>query len=247
VLGRTPFHLVSNSPWPFLLSSSLLLVASSFVCCLHQFPVSVCVSSFFACLVVLLFWTYDIIIEATFCGAHTARVRSGLVIGWLAFLCSEVIFFASFFWAYFHFSLSPDIAIGSTWPPAGLEPLDYLHLPLLNTIILLTSSITVTWSHHCLLNSSLFSRQVILFCTLILASAFLALQCVEYSLCSFTIADRCYGSIFYLATGFHGFHVALGSLLLFVALYRLVSCHFTASRHLGFIFAIWYWHFVDVI
>lgn len=240
MLGCTPFHLVSNSPWPIFLSASLFLLAFSFICCLTSHGATSFYFSVFASLAIISFWVTDIIREATFSGHHTQRVRSGLVIGWLAFLCSEVMFFVSFFWAYFHFSLSPDIALGSAWPPIGLSCLDFSLLPLLNTFILLSSSITVTWSHSCLLGGSYYSRLLALFTTVCLASVFLLLQATEYSLCSFTIADRCYGSIFYLATGFHGFHVALGRFLLLTSLLRLAFLHFSPSRHLGFLFAIWY-------
>jgi len=247
VVQLHPFHLVKSSPWPFSLSISLLLLAFSFLGSLS------CLPFFFTCLAslysfsVIILWQLDLIIESTYEGSHTIRVRSGLTIGWLLFLCSEVIFFFSFFWAYFHFALSPDPSIGGSWPPPGLDSLRAYSLPLLNTVLLLSSSCTVTWAHHSLTSNLYFSRLIALGFTILLAVSFLLLQLLEYYLCSFTLADSCFGSIFFLATGFHGFHVLLGSFFLFCSLVRLACGHFSSSRHLGLVFSVWYWHFVDVI
>jgi len=242
-----PFHLVKSSPWPLSLSMSLLFLAFSFLGSLQSLPFFMtCLSCLYSFSVICL-WQLDIIIESTYEGSHTIRVRSGLTIGWLVFLCSEVMFFFSFFWAFFHFSLSPDPAIGGSWPPRGITRLTATSLPLLNTVLLLCSSCTVTWSHHCLTNRLGSSRFMALGFTIAIASAFLLLQLVEYRLCSFTLADSCFGSIFYLATGFHGFHVMLGTLILSCSIVRLALGHFSSTRHLGLILTIWYWHFVDVI
>jgi len=148
-----PFHLVKNSPWPLRLSMSLLFLAFSFLGSLSSLPLFFTSLSALYSMSVLCLWQLDIIIESTYEGSHTIRVRYGLTLGWLLFLVSEVIFFFSFFWAYFHFALSPDPAIGGSWPPAGLRRLRAFSLPLLNTILLLSSSCTVTWAHHCLFSS----------------------------------------------------------------------------------------------
>lgn len=242
-----PFHLVKNSPWPLRLSMSLLLTAFSFLGSLSSLPLFFTTLSCLYSFSVLCLWQLDIIIESTYEGSHTFRVRYGLTLGWLLFLCSEVIFFFSFFWAYFHFALSPDPAIGGSWPPAGLSSLNAFTLPLLNTVFLLSSSCTVTWSHHCLLSELYSTRLIGLLVTIFFAVAFLCCQVLEYHLCSFTIADSCYGSIFFVATGFHGFHVLVGTLLLSACLLRFGLGHFSSTRHLGLLFSIWYWHFVDVI
>lgn len=226
---------------------SLLLLAFSFLGSLSSLPLFFTSLSCLYSISVICLWQLDIIIESTYEGSHTFRVRYGLTIGWLLFLTSEVIFFLSFFWAYFHFALSPDPAIGGSWPPTGLHSLRAFSLPLTNTILLLSSSCTVTWVHHCLISSLYSTGVTALVLTIRIALAFLLLQVLEYYLCSFTIADRCYGSIFFLATGFHGFHVLVGTLMLCVSLLRFGLGHFRSGRHLGLLFSVWYWHFVDVI
>jgi len=162
-------------------------------------------------------------------------------------IVSEIFFFVGFFWAYLHCGLSPNVELGSTWPPLGLRPLCASSLPLLNTIILLSSGATLTWSHHCLISSHFISCSLSLALTILLGTSFTLLQGYEYHVCSFTLADSAYGSCFFLATGFHGFHVILGTLFLRVMLLRVLKIHFSSSHHLGFLFACWYWHFVDVV
>jgi len=242
-----PFHLVSASPWPLLTSTSLLLVAFSLLVSLSAGFSWFFVLALSTLVLVLIFWFMNIILESTYSGSHTKAVQLSLIIGWLAFLASEVMFFSTFFWAFLHYGLSPDVALGRVWPPTGLKPLCPFHLPLLNTILLLTSSFTITWSHSALLRSEFSFAQLSLSLTLLLSMWFLFTQYFEYRTSSFTVADSCYGSIFFLATGFHGLHVFIGSLFLLVGFIRLLSGHFTSTRHLGFLFSIWYWHFVDVI
>lgn len=247
MLSRQPFHLVSISPWPPLTSLTMLLSAVFLIQFLYGYPLVWPLASLCLLIFILFCWALNIVYEATYQGAHTVRVRHSLTLGWLLFLASEVMFFSSFFWAYFHFGLSPDVRLGSTWPPTALTPISPQSLPLLNTCLLLTSSATVTWSHASLISSYYYKRSYALAATLFLALGFLCCQCIEYYCAPFTIADSCYGSIFYIGTGFHGFHVLLGSLLLLVSHFRLNVLHFTSRRHLGFLFRIWYWHFVDVI
>jgi len=174
-------------------------------------------------------------------------VQSGLRLGMCLFIISEVFFFFAFFWAYLHRSLSPAVEIGSLWPPLGINSLDPFSIPLLNTFLLLSSGATVTWSHSSLVCGHTSTSALALFFTIFMGLSFGILQSIEYFYCSFTISDGVFGSCFYLATGFHGAHVLLGSLFLAICLCRLLSLHFTPSRHLGFEFAIWYWHFVDVV
>jgi len=195
----------------------------------------------------LSLWFRDIIHESTFQGAHSLRVQLSLRIGFALLIASELIFFFAFFWAYLHSSLAPSVELGCLWPPLGVRALSPLHLPLLNTIVLLTSAATLTWSHSALKCSDFLTASFQLLTTIELGSFFTIVQAYEYSNCSFTIADSVFGSAFYLATGFHGLHVLIGSLFLLVCLHRLCSFHFSASRHLGYEFAIWYWHFVDVV
>jgi len=163
------------------------------------------------------------------------------------FIISEIFFFLGFFWAYLHCGLSPNIELGSTWPPLGLSPVPPFSLPLLNTVVLLSSGATVTWAHCSLRFSSSYYFLLSLSLTILLGLFFTCLQAFEYTHSSFRIADSAYGSCFFLATGFHGLHVLLGTLFLSAVLLRGFFSHFTSTRHLGFEFACWYWHFVDVI
>jgi len=152
-----------------------------------------------------------------------------------------------FFWAFFHSSLSPTIDIGSVWPPKGIEVLDPWGVPFLNTLILLTSGASVTWAHHAILAGKEKQGIYALISTVLLAAIFTGFQAIEYTEAGFTISDSIYGSCFYLATGFHGFHVFIGTVFLSVCLIRLSKHHFTTKHHFGFEAAAWYWHFVDVV
>jgi len=192
-------------------------------------------------------WWASVIREATYGGFHTLRVQSGLRAGILLFIVSEIFFFLGFFWAYLHCSLSPNIELGSTWPPPGVSPIFPFSVPLLNTVVLLSSGLTITYSHSCLLASSAVPSIFSLLLTILLGLFFSVLQAYEYYLCRFCISDSAYGSCFFLATGFHGLHVILGVIFLTVSLVRLLALHFSPSRHLGYLFSAWYWHFVDVI
>lgn len=244
---KHPFHLVRPSPYPLLTSLSLLLLFSAYVFWFRfQFSLPI-VFCLFILLFVLVPWFANIIRESTLLGLHTTRVQSGLRLGMALFIISELFFFLSFFWAYLHFALSPAIELGSIWPPAGIRPLTFSTFPLLNTCLLLVSGATLTHSHASLLGGFLSSSYCWLTYTLILGLLFLGVQGYEYYVSPFSIADSSFGSSFFLATGFHGLHVLVGTLLLFVSLSRLFFGHFTPNRHFGLEASIWYWHFVDVI
>lgn len=248
-MKKHPFHIVSPSPWPLLTSCATLGLVSSFLFKLKYFDFDVfwIVFTFLVLAFLSAFWWSDIIRESTFLGHHTSRVQSLFRSGMCLLIASEIFFFVGFFWAYLHCALSPNIELGSTWPPLGVQPLCFSSVPLLNTLILLTSGATITWSHHCLLSSLTYSSIFSLALTILLGLLFSVLQGYEFFGCSFTIADSSYGSCFFLSTGFHGLHVLLGTLFLCVTLARVASIHFSSSRHLGFVFACWYWHFVDVV
>jgi len=248
-MTKHPFHIVSPSPWPFLSSCAILGLVSSllFKFKYFDFDVFFLIFAFISLLLLSRFWWADIIRESTFQGLHTSPVQSLLRTGMFLLIVSEIFFFIGFFWAYLHFGLSPAIELGSSWPPTGVRPLCATTIPLLNTLLLLASGATVTWSHQCLLSSHFFSCFYSLSLTILLGVGFTLIQGFEYFECSFTIADSVYGSCFFLATGFHGLHVILGILFLSVMLVRVHFIHFSRSHHLGFVFACWYWHFVDVI
>lgn len=177
---KHPFHLVTSSPWPLLTSTSLFITIFFFVYYLHTSVLYPFLFRLFSLLSILCFWFKDIILERTFHGTHTIRVQFGLRFGIILFIVSELFFFISFFWAYLHFSLSPDVSLGSAWPPAGIRCVSYSGIPLLNTFLLLLSGATLTSSHLLLLSGSSCSSISWLSYTLLLGYLFLCLQGFEY-------------------------------------------------------------------
>ena len=192
-------------------------------------------------------WFRDVTAEGTYKGNHTLAVQRGIYIGVILFIVSEAFFFLAIFWAFFHSGISPDVEIGSEWPPLGIQAINPFELPLLNTIILLSSGITVTWAHHSLIEGDRKKTLTGLVYTIILAVIFTICQGVEYSVSSFTISDGIFGTCFYFATGFHGLHVIIGTIFIAVGLWRVLAYHSTDNHHLGLESGILYWHFVDVV
>jgi cytochrome c oxidase subunit 3 len=257
---KHPFHLVNASPWPFFIAFTVLNLALSLVWFFHYYQNGgkLLLNSILLTAIIMIAWWRDVIIEGTFEGQHTQAVQKGLRIGVALFILSEAMFFFGFFWAFFHSSLSPAIQIGGIWPPKGITPMSYLGIPFLNTIILLTSGVTVTWFHYLITSTILhsnFNNEIniknegilSLGLTVLLGLIFLGFQGYEYIHATFTLSDGVYGSTFYLLTGFHGFHVIVGTLFLLVCLIRYINNHFTERHHIGLEAAIWYWHFVDVV
>jgi cytochrome c oxidase subunit 3 len=243
------FHLVDPSPWPFIMGFSCLIFTCGTVLYMHGYNIgsSLLQFGFSMILLIMYCWWRDIIRESTIEGQHTSSVLSGLKIGMLLFILSEVMFFFAFFWAFFHSSFNPSHSIGGVWPPAYLTVLNPWKIPLLNTILLLSSGASVTWAHHSIVSGSKLQSIKSLVVTIFLALIFTSLQAFEYITSPFTISDGVYGSTFFMATGFHGFHVLVGTCFLSICLIRLFFNHFTCERHFGFEAAAWYWHFVDVI
>nr|AGY61247.1 cytochrome c oxidase subunit III [Halocaridina rubra] len=241
------YHLVDMSPWPLTGSISAMMLTTGLVKWFHQLNIDLLLLGFLATLLTMVQWWRDTTREGTYQGLHTKRVMTGLKWGMILFITSEVLFFFSFFWAFFHSSLSPAIEIGTSWPPAGIQAFNPFQVPLLNTAILLASGATVTWAHHSLMESNHTQALQGLALTVVLGLYFTGVQAMEYYEAPFTIADSVYGSTFFVATGFHGLHVIIGSSFLSVCLYRMYMSHFSATHHLGFEAAAWYWHFVDVV
>ena len=244
-----PFHLVSPSPWPFYTSLSLFTLTTSGALSMHNF--SEAYNVFFIALILVVasmsFWFRDIIAEGTFLGNHTLAVQKGLNLGVILFIVSEGLFFVAIFWAFFHSALTPTIELGGQWPPMGIEPVNPFELPLLNTVILLSSGATITYGHHSLIQGNRSGALYGLAYTIILAIIFTWFQGVEYTVSSFTISDGTFASCFYFSTGFHGLHVIIGTAFLAVGLWRLLAYHLTENHHLGLESGILYWHFVDVV
>nr|AXZ71086.1 cytochrome c oxidase subunit III [Platypeza sp. XL-2018] len=242
-----PFHLVDYSPWPLVGAIGAMTTVSGMVKWFHQFDSSLLLLGTLITILTMYQWWRDVSREGTFQGHHTYMVTIGLRWGMILFILSEVLFFVSFFWSFFHCSLSPSIELGASWPPLGITPFNPFQIPLLNTMILLASGITVTWAHHSLMENNHSQTTQGLFFTVLLGIYFSILQGYEYLEAPFTIADSVYGSTFYMATGFHGLHVLIGTTFLLVCLIRHVNNHFSKSHHFGFEAAAWYWHFVDIV
>ena len=248
-MTKHPYHLVDPSPWPLFSSMSAFLTTVGGVMYMHSYEGGAFVLSFGITMLLyaMFVWWRDVVRESTYEGAHTSAVQTGLRYGMILFILSEVMFFVAFFWAFFHSSLAPTIEIGAVWPPKGIEVLNPWEVPFLNTIILLTSGASVTWAHHAIVSGNRQQAITGLAITVLLAVIFTGFQAYEYLEAPFTISDSIYGSTFYMSTGFHGFHVMIGTLFLTVCLVRLIKHHFTKNHHFGFEAAAWYWHMVDVV
>nr|YP_010305212.1 cytochrome c oxidase subunit III [Philonthus spinipes]ULT46829.1 cytochrome c oxidase subunit 3 [Philonthus spinipes] len=242
-----PFHLVDVSPWPLLGALGAMITMVGLVKWFHYFNNNLFIMGTIITLLVMYQWWRDVTREGTFQGLHTYPVTMGLRWGMILFITSEVFFFLSFFWGFFHSSLSPSIELGMIWPPKGIETFNPMQIPLLNTLILLTSGLTVTWAHHSLMENNFNQTTQSLTLTVMLGIYFSILQAFEYIEAPFTISDSVYGSSFFMATGFHGLHVIIGTTFLLVCLIRHLNNHFSCIHHFGFEAAAWYWHFVDVV
>lgn len=192
-------------------------------------------------------WWRDVRREAVFQGKHSLKVESGLRIGIALFIVREIFFFFAFFWAFFHSSLSPNVEVGATWPPVSLNAINPYEVPLLNTTVLLGRGATITWAHIALLNSKHKEASIRIIWTISLGALFRYLQFMEYNFRPFTMSDSVYGSSFYIATGFHGLHVLIGTIFIIITFLRHRWGHFTMLHHFGFEASAWYWHFVDVV
>nr|QAU54083.1 cytochrome c oxidase subunit III [Patella vulgata] len=246
-MKRHPFHLVEVSPWPLTGSMGALFLTLGLVSWFSGMRPICCYFGVLLIILTMIQWWRDIWREGTFQGAHTLRVSRGLRMGMILFIISEICFFFAFFWAYFHSSLSVSMELGLCWPPTGIQALNPFSVPLLNTVVLLASGVSVTWAHHAIMAADRPGAMQGLTVTVLLGAYFTVLQAMEYLETSFTIADSVYGSVFFVATGFHGAHVLIGSTFLTVCLWRAYKYHFSSSHHFGFEAAAWYWHFVDVV
>ena len=252
---KHPWHLVDPSPWPFVGAISAGLMVVGVVMYMHGGGTRLMALGTLGVLLTMFFWFKDVIKEATFEGHHTGAVQISMRYGMVLFIASEVMFFVAWFWAFFNASLFPPGAIGGVWPPAGITVFDPWGLPFLNTLILLTSGVTVTWAHHALLEGNREHVLQGLGLTILLGLTFTGVQAYEYGHAAFAFAfvegqagkGGIYPTVFYMATGFHGFHVIVGTIFLIVCFFRAKNNHFKTDHHFGFEAAAWYWHFVDVV
>ncbi|MEE8084799.1 MAG: cytochrome c oxidase subunit 3 [Alphaproteobacteria bacterium] len=239
-----PYHMVAPSPWPVLGAAAVMVLAAGAIVFMHDGGPWIMLAGLCALLYVMFRWWADVVREAQDGHSHNAIVRIGLRYGMALFILTEVMFFSGFFWAFFTASLFP---AGGTWPPKGVEVLEPFDWPLLNTFILLSSGATLTWAHHGLIED--YRRDLVrgLTATIALGITFTLIQAYEYSHAAFGFTEGIYPTTFYMATGFHGFHVIIGTIFLTVCLVRAVKGHFKPDQHVGFEAAAWYWHFVDVV
>jgi cytochrome c oxidase subunit 3 len=256
------YHLVDPSPWPLVGSVCAFTMAVGAIMWMKNMSLFgmkaggfLFIAATIGVLYVMFAWWSDVIREAQVEGHHTRVVQISHRYGMILFIASEVMFFVAWFWAFFDASLYSGEAIqearvkftGGHWPPQGTQVLAPFQLPLLNTLILLTSGTTVTWAHHGLLHGDRKALVNGLILTIILGAIFTGVQAYEYAHAPFGFKNSIYGATFFMATGFHGFHVLVGTIFLLVCLFRALKGHFTPQQHLGFEFAAWYWHFVDVV
>jgi cytochrome c oxidase subunit III len=265
------YHILPPDPWPLISSFSALAMASGAIMWMHGAHKGAESANgggwlFLAGTAAVLFsmfcWWRNVIKEAHH-GDHTPVVQLHFRYGMILFIASEVMFFVGWFWAFFDFSLFPTAmsivdgqveraaegaaAVAAQWPPKGLEVINAFELPLLNTLILLTSGTTVTWAHHSLIHGDREGLKKGLWLTVLLGILFSAIQAYEYMHAPFPFKGINYGAAFFMATGFHGFHVLVGTIFLIVCLVRAYKGDFTPRQHFGFEAAAWYWHFVDVV
>lgn len=243
----SPFLIVQSSLWPLLTSLLMFSLAFNFIIW-FSFKLSFyyLFSRILFLVLVATLWWKDVSRERIV-GYHTHKLEFSLRISILLFILSEVCFFFSFFWAFYDSSIAPRVDIGLQWPPKGITPLSTYSVPLLNTVILLSSGVRVTWAHHALLNNLYFKSFISLLFTVLLGAYFIVMQFIEYSEASFRLADGVYGTTFFITTGFHGFHVTVGAIFLLVVSVNLYQGKLLFNHHFSFESAAWYWHFVDVV
>lgn len=248
-----PYHIVSLSPWPIYTSYDLLILCINGVYYMNN-NYSIISSngiifliSIINLILGIILWLRDIIIESSYIGEHTTYIQNGIILGFYLFITTEVFFFLGAFWAYFHSSLVPAIQIGNIWPPIGIDSIDPFAIPLLNTILLLSSGVSVTYGHHYLIGRIRSSSIIGFIITIIFSIIFLFCQYIEYTNSTFSINDSIFGTVFFFITGLHGAHVTIGTIMLIVSLYRIYTYQITNTNHIGIECSILYWHFCDCV
>lgn len=242
-----PFHLVDVRPWPLLASNGALAIVLSGILTINRVNFLALSTSLTIIFIVAYIWWRDVHRESSNQGNHSFLVINGLKTGMILFIASEVLFFSSFFWAFFHRRISPTIELGQAWPPQSIIAFNPIRIPLLNTILLLSSGVTITWSHHEILKKNFKKAKKALILTILLGIIFTTFQGFEYAEAPFSISDSAFGSTFFIATGFHGLHVIIGSIFLYISIIRFKNLINSSEHIIGFECAAWYWHFVDVV
>jgi len=241
-----PFHLVQKSPWPLFTALGMFSATINLLRIVWWGGAALqerCLLLLTLFLLAFLWWR-DVLREAGYEGQHNLEICQILKMRVALFISSEVLFFVSFFWSFFHTSLNPSLELGE-WPPLLISPLDHILLPFLNTLVLLRSGFTLTVSHHALICTDQNVATLALGATIVLGLFFSVLQYSEYYSAPFILHYSGFASIFFISTGFHGLHVLLGTIFLVITLSLLKS--YSSSHHLSFEMAAWYWHFVDLV
>nr|YP_010585957.1 cytochrome c oxidase subunit III [Plectrocnemia tsukuiensis]UZZ43693.1 cytochrome c oxidase subunit III [Plectrocnemia tsukuiensis] len=242
-----PFHLVNYSPWPIIGSWGTMIFMMGLIKMFNKMNTNLMNLGLLIIILTMIQWWRDITRESTNQGFHTKKVMMNMKWGMIMFIISEILFFTSFFWAFFHSTLSPIIDLGMLWPPKNIQPFNPFKIPLLNSIILLSSGITVTWTHQMILMNNKKKSMLSLMFTIMLGVYFTMIQIMEYKEAPFSLNDSIYGTTFFVTTGFHGLHVLIGTTMLIISMMRLKMNHFSMNHHIGLEVTIWYWHFVDVV
>ena len=246
------YHILPPSIWPFAGAMSAFVMLFGAVLLFHGYTPFVAIAGLIGVLYVMYAWWAEVV-EESHVGDHTPVVKIGLRYGVIMFITSEVMFFSAWFWAFFAYALYPMAEINgvtlepTSFPAEGIETFDPWHLPLINTLILLTSGCAATWAHHAVQVNDRKSIKAGLWIAVLLGVLFTITQAYEYSHATFSFSGNVYGATFFMATGFHGFHVIVGTIFLAICLMRAYRNHFTPEAHIGFEAAAWYWHFVDVV
>jgi len=242
-----PYYLVTFRPWPLMSSFSIKILLIGIINRFNNFNINLVLYGKFILLIILFQWWRDVIRERFYQGFHSIKIVKEIKFRIILFILSEVFFFISIFWSYLHIYLSPRIELGRLWPPKRVIVFNPYEIPLLNTIILLSSGITVTWSHYSIIKKNYIDIIGSLLITLILGLVFSLFQYKEYIESFFSISDSVYGAVFFISTGFHGLHVLIGIIFLLINYKRIFNLEFSSFHHLGFELAAWYWHFVDIV
>nr|YP_010584673.1 cytochrome c oxidase subunit III [Neoseiulus californicus]UZU69618.1 cytochrome c oxidase subunit III [Neoseiulus californicus]WJN56898.1 cytochrome c oxidase subunit III [Neoseiulus californicus]WKV28868.1 cytochrome c oxidase subunit III [Neoseiulus californicus] len=248
MLNKHSFHIVDLSPWPLISSFNIMnFLLTVIFWKMMIISIKMVLFCFFLILLTLSLWWRDVMRESSYQGHHTYNVYNSMKLSMILFIISEMMFFTSFFWSYFHMSLSPELDTGNNWPPTGVSLLNPYQTPLLNTVILLSSGASVTLTHYSILNKKYKISLFFLSLTILLGMTFSFFQFLEYNWTEFSMSDSSFGSTFFMTTGFHGMHVMIGTAFLSINIYRLLINQLNNKHHFSFEASAWYWHFVDVI
>lgn len=238
---------ISIRPWPLIMSLSIIFIFINIIIYLNSSNILFLALNMIIVFIIIFFWWNDVVNESTFLGFHNNYIIVITIYRIIIFIISEIFFFIRFFWSFFHFIFSPDVIIGSFWPYYGIHSINYINLPLLNSLLLIRRGCSITWSHYMILSNKINNSKNRLLITILLGIIFIICQIFEYIISFFCFSDGVFGSIFFLATGFHGIHVLIGSLFLTFIYIRIKNNHFSLKHIIGYEFSIWYWHFVDVV